>query len=281
MVDRSLDGWRTGALVKLAPPPMAAPVLKSFNTWAFKREQPSDIGLLERLVTGRVERDEPIGFVLYWGKGPRAAIGSSDLACLDYLATMGRRIAGVHAPGAHFTLCLTDTHARLNGHSETSIDSYFADVLQAAQSRRMDGVRLSVLVDKITRSGTGVGSAAGMATGSGSGVVLAPPPSPPSSRDAATILDKLGACAAKWYRGGDDAGEGARRYLAMNMIEREAVERHFADHVFVTFNGSGYRALFPPSMPIFYMYSMRRGTSVKPWFVDADGVPYAGHTTFE
>lgn len=269
MVDRSVDGWRAGPLAKLALRPAAAEVLKSFNTWAFKREQPSDLALLERIVAEKMRRDEPIGFVLYWGKGPRPAIASPDLMCLDYLASMGRRIAATYPVGAHFTLCLTDTHARLNGHSEPSIDSYFADVMRAARARCMDGVRLSVLVDHVSRSVTGPG--AGSAASGG----MTPP------RDAAAMLDKLGVCAAKWYRGGDDAGEGARRYLAMNMIERVAVERHFADHIFVTFNGSAYRALFPPSMPIFYMYSMRRGTSVKPWFVDADGRPYGGHTAFE
>ena len=28
--------------------------------------------------------------------------------------------------------------------------------------------------------------------------------------------------------------------------------------------------LFPPSLPVFYMYAQRKGCAVKPWFVDTD-----------
>ena len=37
--------------------------------------------------------------------------------------------------------------------------------------------------------------------------------------------------------------------------------------IFITFNGSEFRCLFPERLPIFYMYSLRRGVSVKPWFL--------------
>ena len=66
-------------------------VLQAFNTWAFKREQPCDPDFLLRTVACSVERGEPVPFVLYWGKGPRRAIGAPDLTCLDYLL---RSIAG-------------------------------------------------------------------------------------------------------------------------------------------------------------------------------------------
>jgi L-tyrosine isonitrile synthase len=61
--------------------------------------------------------------------------------------------------------------------------------------------------------------------------------------------------------------EGAVTYLRMNLIEQRVVERAFPRSIFVTFNGSEMRALFPRQLPIFYMYSLRRGISVKPWFL--------------
>jgi hypothetical protein len=42
------------------------------------------------------------------------------------------------------------------------------------------------------------------------------------------------------------------------MIEKRAVAAAFPEAVFVTFNGSEFRDLFPATMPIFYMYSLRR-----------------------
>ena len=56
------------------------------------------------------------------------------------------------------------------------------------------------------------------------------------------------------------------------MIERRAVELTFPRSIFVTFNGSEFRGLFPQRLPIFYMYSLRRGVSVKPWFLSTDAL---------
>jgi L-tyrosine isonitrile synthase len=83
------------------------------------------------------------------------------------------------------------------------------------------------------------------------------------------MLQKLGVGAAKWFRGEGTAEEGATRYLQMNMIEKRAVQFAFPRSIFITFNGSEYRSLFPDRMPVFYMYSLRRGMSVKPWFLPA------------
>ena len=47
-------------------------VLKAFNTWAYKREQPSCADRLRDVVIRAVTKDVPIPFVLYWGKGPRS-----------------------------------------------------------------------------------------------------------------------------------------------------------------------------------------------------------------
>jgi hypothetical protein len=59
----------------------------------------------------------------------------------------------------------------------------------------------------------------------------------------------------------------------MNMVETHAVELAFPGSIFITFSGSELRRLFPEHLPIFYMYSVRRGISVKPWFLPADATP--------
>jgi hypothetical protein len=75
------------------------------------------------------------------------------------------------------------------------------------------------------------------------------------------------------FRGEGTPEEGAARYLQLNMVEKRAVQLRVSRSIFVTFNGSEFRSLFPDRMPIFYMYSMRRGTSVKPWFLPAPQAP--------
>ena len=92
-------------------------IVQAFNTWAYKREQPSDIALLSSVVARAVQQRLPVPLVLYWGKGPRSQMAEPDEICLDFLASMERRIESVYPNGAQFFLLLTDTHAQLNHHT--------------------------------------------------------------------------------------------------------------------------------------------------------------------
>src|SRR3954469_4268497 len=48
--------------------PSPEQVLQAFNTWAFKREQPSDPQLMRQPKLQAIRRSEPLSFALYWGK---------------------------------------------------------------------------------------------------------------------------------------------------------------------------------------------------------------------
>ena len=224
-------------------------VLRAFNTWSFKREQPSDPQLMLRVLVAAIAAQEPVPFVLYWGKGPRHESGTYEIQCLDFLGALTARIKKVYAPGAAFKLILTDTHAELNGHSRDHIRQYFDDVTAIAGPRGFTACWLGDLVKA-------------------AGNLAAAAPLDEAVSDE--MLGKLMASAEKWYHGGGTVAEGALRYLRMNLIEQRVVERAFAGAIFVTFNGSELRGLFPRQLPIFYMYSLRRGMAVKPWFLPTE-----------
>jgi L-tyrosine isonitrile synthase len=236
----------TGRPAKPAPAPEK--ILQAFNTWAFKREQPDNVLALLAAISGAAQLGRPVPFVLYWGKGPRCGLDAPDTACLDYIALLGARVRKVYEPGASFQLIFTDTHAALNGHAPHDMEAYFDAVEHAARERGFDGCRLSELVFAAEAAGA---------------INLADEPV------SDEMLQKLGACAAKWFRGEGTIEEGAARYLKMNMVEKRAVQFAFPRSIFITFNGSEFRSLFPERMPVFYMYSLRRGTSIKPWFLPA------------
>ena len=61
---------------------------------------------------------------------------------------------------------------------------------------------------------------------------------------------------------------GATLYYLQNQLEKVAVSRKFKASIFLTYNGSELNDLFPTSLPIFYMYSFKKGSSIKPWFID-------------
>lgn len=219
-------------------------VLRAFNTWAYKRQQPDNIEILQKNIETAIASRSPLEFCLYWGKGPRNTISKAEIDCLDYLSSMARRIEEEFAPGVKFTLIFTDTHAKLNGHTPEAIESYIRAMRDAAAARGFAACYLSQLVADAQAAGC---------------------------RPAAVplhLLDKLSITAAKWYRGEGTTDLGALRYLEMNMIEKRAVEHAFPTGTFLTFNGGEMRELFPDNMPIFYMYSVRRGVSVKPWFME-------------
>jgi hypothetical protein len=236
---------------KPAPERKVAPekVLQSFNTWHFKREQPGDPSLMLEIVAQAVSVKEPIPFVLYWGKGPRCQIGEPDVACLDFLASLAKRVREVYERGAAIKLIFTDTHAELNGHARETIERYFTDVDVAARERGFESCRLGQLTRAMDMAVAG---------------------EPDDAVIDQEALSQLATGAMKWYRGEGSVEQGALKYYRMNMVERRAVELAFPRSIFVTFNGSKLRGLFPRSLPIFYMYSLRRGFSVKPWFLPAD-----------
>jgi L-tyrosine isonitrile synthase len=227
--------------------PRVANVLRAFNTWSYKREQPSDSALLEKMVTHAAARDAPIPFVLYWGKGPRHSLADPDVQCLDFLASMGQRIREVYAPGACFTLLLTDSHALLNQHPASAIHSYFAVIEAECAERRFEYRRLS----DVTQS------------------VSPPEKSLPATDAPDDIMRELTQSATKWYGGTEAPSRAAARYFQLNMLEKNAVAQQYPDNIFVTFNNRKHRLLFPDNLPIFYMYSLKKGIAVKPWFCDA------------
>ena len=231
----------------------AEKVLRSFNTWAFKREQPSDPQLMLQVIAAAIAAQHPIQFALYWGKGPRHEVAAPDAQCLDFLTSLSSRVRSAYEPGAAIKLILTDTHAELNGHSRHDINKYFDDINTAAKQRGFETCMLSQLVN----------AAGNLAT-------LAPLDDVVSADTVAQLV----VSAKKWYRGSATPQEGAMTYLRMNLIEQRVVEREFPHSIFITFNGSNLRRLFPQQLPIFYMYSLRRGMCVKPWFLPAQSTTF-------
>jgi L-tyrosine isonitrile synthase len=237
---------RTGAWMRTVTPEQ---ILRSFNTRAFKREKPEKPELMLEFITRAHARHEPISFVEYWGKGLRPTLAAPEFACLDFLNSMISRIGEIYEPGTDFTLVFTDTHAALNGHSQASIHSYFQDLVRAARRYRFNICLLSTLM-----------KAADL------------PPDETSEQQVppAEVLAELRHSAVKWFKGEGSPEEGAIRYFRANMVERRVMERAFPRSIFITFNGSQLRSLFPDTLPIFYMFSLRHGISDKPWFLPPD-----------
>lgn len=229
--------------------------MKAFNTRAFKREKPDNPDLMLGIIQEALTKGAPVPFVVYWGKGPRPFFGTPELNCLDYMNSMMERIRQVYPAGVDVTLIFTDTHAALNGHKPETITSYFGELTTNAAARGFKTRLLSDLIAEIDL---------------------------PLQADAAQavvpsyLMTTLRDCAAKWFRGEGTVEEGATRYYQANMIERKVVELIYPRCIFVSFNGSEMRDIFPEHLPVFYMFSIRHGISDKPWFLPSEPIPATG-----
>jgi hypothetical protein len=222
----------------------AETILKSFNSRAFRREQPSDPQRMLQIISDAAAAQRPLPFVLYWGKGPRSAIAQPDIECLDFLAGFAGRVREGYARGATIKLILTDTHAELNGHPPAGIRGYFGDIEAGALMRGFDTCWLG----ELTRA-----AAANVG---------------PIDYDMPKDMEeRLAASAKKWFRGEGTAEDGARKYYRINMLELRAVELAFPGSIFITYNSPDFRSLCPARLPAFYMYTLRRGYRIKPWFL--------------
>ncbi|MCL5411058.1 MAG: asparagine synthase-related protein [Patescibacteria group bacterium] len=221
-------------------------VIEQFNTWSFKREQPNDEEGIERVVEEAVGKNTPIPFVLYWGKGEKNTAGKQEIDALNMLENINDRIKQAYKPGAEFTLVFTDTHAVLNGYSEGGIQQYYSSVKILATERKINCLCMSEIApldyDKLLIQ----------------------------SRELEIndrVLEILKESSSKHYKRSSDHALGAKLYYNQNQIEKSAAAKNFPKHIFMTYSSSALNDILP-ELPIFYMYSMEKGTSIKPWFAE-------------
>ena len=228
---------------------MRRKVLRSFNTWTFKREQPSDPQLLLRVVAEAIAAQKPVPFLLYWGKGPRHDVASPDLQCLDFLAALAERVRGAYTPGAAIKLILTDTHAELNGHTVQNIERYYDGIRLEAQRRGFD----TCLLGQLVKSAGNLATAAPLDE-----VVSAETAGKPHRQCAEMVSRRRHAAGRRAGLSADEFDRATRRRTGISRFDLCHLQRQPA------------APLFPRQLPIFYMYSLRRGIGVKPWFMSGE-----------
>jgi len=221
-------------------------IVEQFNTWSFKREQPNDNAAMQKVVDEAVADNKPIPFVLYWGKGEKNKIDKPEIDALNMLKSISDRIGTVYKSGAEFTLILTDTHAQLNGFSDGETKQYYQSVKDLADKQGMKCIFMSKIADFDLDS------------------LVSQSKEVQVNNEVLAILEES---SEKHYKRSSDHLLGAKLYYLQNQIERAEVAKQFPNHIFITYSGSVLNDIFP-KLPIFYMYSTEKGTSVKPWFVE-------------
>lgn len=226
---------------------LAQKILDSFNTWKFKKEQPNTEEKLTESILQSIRKKQPIKFVMYWGKGDREAISDIDLMAIERLLDFKSMIEKEYSQGVELTFIFTDNHAKLNGYSSEGTNAYFNSVRNEAEKHGIKNILLSELVEynegKISKDADNV--------------VI---------NDE--LLNNLAKSSERHYKNAENNHlVGAKIYYLQNQLERKAVEQKFNDNIFLTYNGNEIDGILPTKLPIFYMYSYKKGFSEKPWFM--------------
>ncbi|HLD21645.1 MAG TPA: asparagine synthase C-terminal domain-containing protein, partial [Patescibacteria group bacterium] len=225
---------------------LAKTILDTFNTRKYKREQPNTEEKINELILKQIIENKPISFVMYWGKGDRNSISDIENIALQYVNDMLKPIQQIYNPGIQLILVFTDTHAELNGYSTVAIQEYFNSVRTlVAKYNFIEIILMSELVPYEEETLLQV-----------------------AHKIADTdIPDVFYSSSEKHFQKNNDIQLGAKLYYLQNQLEKNSIEQHFADCIFMTYNSSTWDSIHPARLPIFYMYSLKRGTSIKPWFV--------------
>lgn len=226
---------------------LSSQVLNSFNTWRFKSEQPKDKEAFLNIISNCINEDKPIKFALYWGKGDRNIAGVNEKAAFKYLSDFFNTLKKEYPKGSEVSIIFTDTHAKLNGYSNQTINEYYSSISKMTEADNFKTVLLSDLIgsspDKplITESEYKISDA---------------------------LFKKLKIACQKHDKSGRNIEEGAKLYFQQTQIENKIITQKYHDNIFLTYNSSDYNEVLPTSLPIFYMNSIRKGIKIKPWFMD-------------
>lgn len=73
--------------------------------------------IMVKALVRRVEQEQPIAFVGFWGVGDKNSIDSKDRELIDEYQRMVNAVQKEYPPGAHVSIILADMHGRFNGYA--------------------------------------------------------------------------------------------------------------------------------------------------------------------
>lgn len=220
-------------------------ILEVFNTWQYKREQPNTTQKILESILKNIQKKRPIPFVMYWGKGKKKTANTKEKEALAFLHKMLGGIKNIYPPGFTVKIIFTDTHATLNGYNENEIKQYYDSVSYLKTKYNFNFLYLSELVEYKEE------------------VLLE---KVEDIKINPKLMNSLINSSKKHFKKEKDFVLGAKLYYLQNQIEKKIIDKTFSNSIFLTYNSNELDGILPEKIPLFYMYSLKKGTSIKPWF---------------
>jgi len=215
-------------------------IFNNFNVNKFRRDHTQDKKEIVGLIKSSLKKSIPLKFVMYWGKGMRDTCGEPEKQALEYLSSFLDRIE----TDTELLVIYTDTHVDLNGYPAKGSESYLNSLEEILEEYNF---RLDIMSNHVPHD-----------------PVLVLEKMEEFSPDP-KLKKNLENSSKKRHRNGDYK-IGAHKYYVQNLIENKFMEKEFSDYIFLTYNSPALNNLLP-KLPKFYMHSLRKGKSEKPWFI--------------
>ena len=186
-------------------------------------------------------RLDNLRFVMFWGALGKTKADEKDLQAIGLLAKFHDEIELKTGKTAKFTILLADKHAEMNGISW--VDLYLAEISKLITDAGFEAKYVSEMWEKYAITFEAINN---------------------GKMNVAVKNPKLTAflkhSASRHFS--DDAEDGWKLYYAMRSLEKDMLEKEFADCIFLTYNNPEYRELLP-ELPTLYIYA--NNGSRPPW----------------
>lgn len=217
-------------------------------------ESESEFSKIEDAVENTIRSRMPLSFVMYWGISAKQESCSADEQAIAFIEKLSKELQSKYQVGAKFELIFCDTHANFNGYSLKN--SYISQVIYHFEKTSIDANfhKMSDIAGNTSQD----------------------PPPLDSINEIYINIDpstkkELKNMASKHHLWEADPDEVVKKYIALNRFESLYVERLFKDSIFITYNDANkLRFLFPLGLPVYSMYSLKKGKTIKPWFVNVN-----------
>lgn len=229
----------------------AQETLKKLTARRYRRTATADGDAIVDLVQSAYLEGRPVQFLTYWGCGKRRDVAEVDTAALDRLQSFLADASLVEGSPMHLVLMLNSMHSTVNAFPEDHFRAYYSAIEAEAVRRGFEVVWQDDVWDELGLDVNAVIDRAGSGDFD-------------DEWEDFEIREQLVRQAGKHFQGGE-AEAGARRYALTCLVEGPAFAEHYPDSIFITYNGPDMDACLP-DLPKLYLYSFKKGVTVKPWF---------------
>ncbi len=226
--------------------------------------QPGDQERITEIFDQALEDGSPVELLMFWGQGQRDYVAAPEEMAAEFLAIALGNISSRISNDVVLNLVFCDSHIKFNGYEYS--EEYQKQVTQLIRDKFAEQsgnlvVKPHLMSEVAGYTPTKDGKSfkqyqefEGMAAS----VELDP-----------ELQRSLTFAAMKNYKGQiEDPELAAKNYYLLNLFENGPLAEKFEGSIFLTYNNRLHKYITPEGMPTFYMNSLNKNTSMKPWFTD-------------